>query len=123
MNLVVFSGDCRLCAVGRPTGERDMEGRELYTGDIVMLWRGEWIGTDKETWLPSGGLTVIVAGQYTSYSDGTFEETNPEAAPFTMGIASCGVQDSQWKVTLIKSHRDSIPGERYVNFGINYRTA
>lgn len=116
----VFSGSCYLCDSGIPTGEVDMHGRELFTGDIVQLWHGNWIGQDLEEWMPSDGLTAIVADQYQSYSDGSFEIISEKPRPFTMGIKDVGVQGGAWKVSLVKSHKDIVHGERFPAFGFNF---
>jgi len=111
-----------MCDVGRPTGAVDMHGRELYTGDVVQLWHGSYIGTDLEEWMPSDGLTAIVAKQYQTYTDGTTVLLDENAPAFTMGIAGCGISDDEWHVTLVKSHSDIIVGERFKAFGFNYRS-
>jgi len=117
----IFSGRCCLCDVGIPTNQVDMNGTELFSGDIVQLWHGSYIGTDIEEWMPSDGLTAIVGNQYQSYSDGTIELINSNPELFTMGISSCGIQNTEWKVKLVKSHKDIITGERFIAFGINYK--
>ena len=117
----IYSGSCCLCNVGIPTGETDMHGNELFSGDIVQLWHGNYIGTDVEEWFPSSGLTAIVGNQYRSYTDGTIETLTVKPELFTMGIASVGIQGDEWKVSLVKSHKDIIIGERFPTFGFNYR--
>jgi|DEB0MinimDraft_10_1074344.scaffolds.fasta_scaffold16840_4 hypothetical protein len=117
----IFSGDVCKCDVGIPTNELDMHGNRLHTGDIVQLWHGEYIGEEFEQWLPSSGLTAIVADQYKSYYGGKHVLINEYPKPFTMGIASCGVQNKEWKVALVKSYKDIIPGERFPCYGFNYR--
>jgi hypothetical protein len=123
VEMQIYSGSCCFCDVGRPTGEQDMHGNDLFTGDIVQLWHGNYVGVpDIEEWLPSSGLTAIVAHQYQSYSNGTIEVLDTDAKPFTMGIASIGVQGAEWKVSLVKSHKDIIPNERFASFGFNYKS-
>jgi hypothetical protein len=117
----IYSGTCCMCDVGIPTGEFDMKGRELFTGDIVQLWHGDYIGTDFEEWMPSDGLTAIVSNQYQSYTDGTVVLIDSEAKPFTMGIFSIGVSGEDWRVSLVKSHTDIVVGERFAAYGFNYR--
>ena len=119
----LYGGSCCICDVGMPTGEKDMHGKELFSGDIVQLWHGNYIGEDIEEWLPSSGLTAIVGNQYQSYSDGTIKTLTDTPDLFTMGIAKCGIQNEEWRVSLVKSHRDIIPGERFESFGFNYRLA
>ena len=117
----IYSGRSCMCDVGRPTGAVDMHGRELFTGDIVQLWHGNYLGTDVEEWMPSDGLTAIVANQYQSYSDGSIVLVDENAPPFTMGIYGCGISNDEWHVSLVKSHADIIVGERFKAFGFNYR--
>lgn len=118
----VYSGTSCFCDVGIPTGETDMHDNELFSGDIVQLWHGDYIGTECEQWMPSSGLTAIVGRQYQSYCNSDQVDTltdNPEL--FTMGIANCGVQNEEWKVVLVKSHKDIIESERFQSFGFNYK--
>lgn len=117
----IYSGNCCMCDVGLPTGEKDDVGNDLFSGDIVQLWCGNFIGKDFEEWLPWDGLTAIIGHQYQSYSDGTIELIDANPVLFTMGIAKVGIHGDDWKVRLIKSHKDIICGERYLSFGINYR--
>ena len=123
MSLLVYSGECCQCDAGRPTGELDMYGEELFTGDLVMLWHGQYIGEDCEQWLPSGSVTYITCNQYRSFSDGSVELIDENAEPFTMGIKTVGVKGCEWDVSLVKSHRLIIAGERYKHYGLNYREA
>lgn len=125
--MMIFSGECCFCEVGIDTGELDMHGNALYTGDIVQLWHGNYIGTDIECWYPTIGITAIVANKYQTYrnlNSGGFEHRliDESAKPFTMGIKDDGVQGGEWRVSLVKSHKDIIEGERIPSFGINYKT-
>lgn len=117
----IYSGRCCLCDVGIPTRERGRNGNELYSGDVVQLWHGSWIGTESEQWLPSSGLTAIVGNQYQSYTGGRIELITDTPELFTMGIASVGIQGEEWKVTLVKSHKDIVDGERILSFGLNWK--
>ena len=117
----IYSGTCCMCDVGIPTNQKDMHGNYLFSGDIVQLWHGNFIGTDSEEWMPSSGLTAIVGNQYQSYSNGTIELLNDKPNLFTMGIAQCGIQNKEWKVSLVKSYKDIIPGERFPSYGFNYK--
>ena len=117
----IYSGSCCMCDCGIPANEKDMHGNDLFSGDIVQLWHGNFIGTDYGEWLPSSGLTAIVGNQYNSYATGEVELLTDTPRLFTMGIADCGVQNERWKVSIVKSHKDIISGERFVSFGLNYR--
>ena len=39
----IYSGTCCMCDVGISTNEKDMHGNELFSGDIVQLWHGNYI--------------------------------------------------------------------------------
>ena len=117
----IFSGSSCFCDTGIPANEKDIHGNELFSGDIVQLWHGEYLGTDVEEWMPSSGLTAIVGNQYQSYTDGTIKTLTKTPVLFTMGIADNGVQSEEWRVSLVKSHKDIIAGERFESFGFNYR--
>lgn len=52
MTLRVYSGESCKCDVGLPVGAKDRMGRDLHTGDIVIVWHGEYLGTDIERWEP-----------------------------------------------------------------------
>jgi hypothetical protein len=86
-SLKVFSGESCFCDVGMSTGHLTSYGQEveLHTGDIVLIWHGEWLGTDLEDWRPIDGLTVVVANQYQSFTDGSITAL-PDSEPFVMGI-------------------------------------
>ena len=106
--------------VGYPTGKLDMNGEDLFVGDVVQLWHGNYIGTNLEEWMPSDGLTAIVSDKYQSYSDGTHKIINENQTPFTMGIKSIGVKGEDWDVKLVKSHKDIVNGERIKSFGFHW---
>ena len=123
--LNVYSGECRFCEVGIPVNETDMSGKEIHTGDIVQLYQGSYVGTHLEEWMPTSGLTVVVIRAYQSFSDGTHQLHVGPHKPFTMGIASVGVQGqgdaSEWKVSIVKKYYDVVDGEHWKEFGFNYR--
>jgi hypothetical protein len=121
-SLKVFSGDSCFCDVGMYTGYITSYGHEveLHTGDIVLVWHGDYLGTDVETWTPLDHLTIVVANQYQSFTDGSIT-TLPDSEPFVMGIRDCGFADPAWKVQLLKSHKDVIEGEHWKSFGFSYK--
>lgn len=120
--LKVFSGKCCLCDVGIPAKANSTFGDEIeiHTGDIVIIWHGTYIGTDIEEWLPSDGLTAIVADQYQSYSNGdiTVQKASPE--PYPMGIKDCGFSDPEWRIQVVKKFSDVIEGERWPAYGFHF---
>ena len=117
--LKIFSGKSCQCDVGIPVDAFDMEGKPIHTGDIVIVWRGEYVGTDQEWWHPSSSLTAVVSDQYQSFSDGTVtSNTNPK--PFVMGIKDCGFNHPQWNIQVVKKYSDAIDGEHWRAYGFNY---
>ena len=123
----VFSGNCCMCDVGLPTGKTDMHGKELFTGDVVQLWVGHFVGTEFEEFYPNSGLTVVTADQYETTATSNLDEQfthkmiNEDAEPFTMGIQSHGVCSDKFKVVLVKNHKDLVSGEKFESFGINFK--
>lgn len=117
----IYSGTSCMCDTGIPTGEIDIHGNDLFSGDIVQLWHGNYLGTDLEEWMPSSGLTAIVGNQYQSYTNGEVVLLTDSPRLFTMGIGDTGIQNEEWKVSLVKSHKEIINGERFLSFGFNFR--
>lgn len=106
MTLAVASGLCIMCDIGLPTGEADVAGNPLFTGDLVRLWQDAG-----DRWEASPNLMPIVKFQYLSYCDGTIEPWPDKAAkPFTMGISSYGISGGPFAIRLEKSHKEAIPG-------------
>lgn len=122
--LQVFSGNCCKCDVGVEVGAKDYMGEEIHTGDIVMVWHGEYIGTDIECWYPSGGLTIVVSDQYQTTSDGrsfVHIENEGKPIPFVMGIAGCGFDHPEWQIHTVKKFSDVIDGEHWPAYGFSYK--
>ena len=113
--MLVYSGKCRLCETGKAVGFRDMEGKELSTGDIVAIWseRG-----------PSPVLTVVVSDQFESFSDGSHEE-NESPEYFVMGLKSVNLADEPgyWRVFKLKDHADVIDGEHWSAWGFSFKSS
>ena len=61
MTLFVHSGEVRLCAVGTATGATDLHDKPLSTGDIVLIYTGEYVADYP---------TVIVRDEYRSFVGG-----------------------------------------------------
>lgn len=117
----IFSGECCLCDVGIPTNLVEWDGADLYTGDIVQVWYGNYIGTDVEQWLPVRRLSVVVADQYQTIGTPTgytHKLIDPNPVPYTMGIKNAGVD---WKVVRVKSYKDVVVGEHWPEYGFSYR--
>lgn len=120
--LKVWSGKCCLCDVGISTNAKSTWGNslELHTGDIVILWHGQYINSDLEQWLPTDGLTVVVANQYKSYSDGSIVVQDAQPIPFPMGIKDCGFNHPEWRVQVVKKYSDVIAGEHWPAYGFSF---
>lgn len=116
----VFSGKCCLCDAGISVDAVDVSGKKLYTGDIVLVYNGRYIGTDSEEWYPAGGLTCVVGNQYQSYTDGNVEHLTDDFEPFVMGIKNCGFNHPEWQIHKVKSFEDVVSGEHWPDFGFSY---
>lgn len=119
--LRVYSGPCCLCDVGRPANAKAYCGKPLHTGDIVMISHGTYLDTDVEAWTYADNLTVIVANQFQSFSDGAMVTINEKAPAWVMGIKDCGFNDPAWRVHLVKSHSNVIDGEHWPEYGFRFQ--
>ena len=93
--------------VGTATGFEDQSGKEIHVGDIAIVWRGDYIGTDLEIWTPCDGLTAIVG------TEGDF---------FVMGIKDCGFDSKEWRIQIVKKHWDVVDNEQWPAYGFNYQS-
>ena len=120
--LRIFSGKCCLCDVGIPVNAFSTWGDpvEIHTGDIVIVWHGDYIGTDIESWTPTDGMTAVVADHYQSFSGGAIELRREVCEPFAMGIKGCGFNHPEWRVQVVKKFSDVVPGEHWTAYGFSY---
>ena len=120
--LRIFSGKCCLCDVGIPVNAFSTWGDpvEIHTGDIVIVWHGDYIGTDIESWTPTDGMTAVVASHYQSFSDDVIELRREACEPFAMGIKDCGFNHPEWRVQVVKKFSDVVPGEHWPVYGFSY---
>ncbi len=81
--MYVYSGNCRKCETGLPTGLTDIVGKPLFTGDIVVIYTEDNDG--KLSYFPDD-LTVVVIDQWQSFANGTHVLREAQGAPFVMGI-------------------------------------
>lgn len=116
--MYIYSGKCRFCTVGLPTGIYDARGELLFTGDIVLIYSANEL---EVSYLPDS-LTVVIDKQYTSYSDGTHIPVDGPTKPFVMGIASVDLaSDPEWFCIKVKDHKDVVHGEHWRAYGFNFR--
>ena len=120
--MYVYSGKCRKCDVGIPAKVFNMWGDQIdaHTGDIAIIWCGNYVGTDIEQWTPCDGLSAIVADQYQTYSDGSVEELPLPIAPYVMGIKDCMLDRDEWRTQIVKKYTDVVEGEHWHDYGFNY---
>ncbi len=115
----VYSGNCRLCDVGVGTGFKDLGGKPLNTGDIVVTFTENDLGVQY-----LGGLTVVVSDQYQSYSDGTHRLKDGEPEFFVMGIRSVDLDEAgAWKVQKLKGFESVVAGENWPDYGFRFAVA
>lgn len=118
VELFVHSGKCCLCQIGISTGAFDFKGREIHTGDIVSLYRAE-PGEDGpiELFTP---LTVVIADQFQSFSDGSVRLVERPMQFFSMGIKNVGISSPEWPVAIVKKYHDVVEGEHWPAWGFSY---
>ena len=116
-NLFVYSGDCRLCEVGLETELVDINGQQLHTGDVVVVFT--------ENYMPNEA-TVVVSNQYQTYQvfehggEKTVHHKSNVHKPFIMGLAGVDWSDSEnpWRALCIKKYTELIEGEQWSTFNI-----
>ncbi|WP_395175085.1 hypothetical protein [Roseibium alexandrii] len=119
MVLRIFSGNCCEGDIGLTVDAKDVQGKDLHTGDIVLLYH---VFDEEAGPIECYGLTAIVSDQYTSFSDGTYRR-NPEPPEFyCMGIKTCGFDDPAWRIQIVKKFNDVIDGENWPRYGFSYKT-
>lgn len=119
--MYVYSGGYRKGKCGVKSGLKDINGHELYVGDIVSTIH---ISSDGRPGYDYG-LSVVVSDHWTSYSDGTHVINIDANKFFVMGIANVDfmAHDTEWHVKRVKFWRDCIDGEHWEDFGFNYKTS
>lgn len=116
--MFVYSGKCKQCKCGLPTGIYDARDTLLFTGDIVLIYTANELGIN---YLPEN-LTVVVQNQFISYSDGSHVPIDAPDKPFVMGIANVDLaNDPEWYALKVKDWKDVIDGEHWREFGFNFR--
>ncbi len=119
--MFIYSGICRFCECGLETSLKSIKNETLRTGDIVVSY-----SCDKNGFFNyMGGLTVVVCNQWQSYSDGTHKlikeyQNNIANDAFIMGIKDVKLGE-EWQVELVKRFEDIIDGEKWENFGFNFK--
>jgi hypothetical protein len=108
--MYIYSGNCRIGTVGQKTQLKDTNNDVLCVGDIVFI-----VYDDNAF---SNSLTVVCSDEFTSYSDGSHIAKKCSIEHFIMGIAS---DTSGWQIVKVKDHKDVIDGEKWENFGFNYK--
>jgi hypothetical protein len=122
--LAVFSGDCLAGVCGEAVGFNDMAGEPLHVGDIVQTFTVIDRKDGDCEWLDMMGdkLTVVVSDEWESFSDGSLVRKPDHDGFYVMGIKSIPMDEpGNWRVRLVKSHKDVIEGERWPAYGFNYR--
>lgn len=118
----VYSGNCFLGKCGDPLGVNDECGKPLFVGDIVLTYTDDGHGPT--------GLTVALFDDYSTDTTGKYwiEE---ECGPWVMGIKNVKFWDyepefeetdsNRWMVKKVKDWSDVIDGEKWSDFGFNYK--
>ena len=119
--LLVHSGDCCLCEIGIPAKAKSVDGKDLHTGDIVMLSHGMYVGTDDEMWTLDPCLTAVVNNQMQSFADGSVKVEALDAEPYVMGIKNCRFNHPEWQIHMVKPYTHVVEGEHWTAYGFSYR--
>lgn len=118
----VYSGVCRQGTLGMETPLEDVTGEKLYVGDIVITSTIDEFGI-----CSNNGLTVVVSDEFRSVNNGKEIEYIPKEGQieyFVMGIKSIdfmNVDSGKWIVKRLKSFKDVVNGEKWTDFGFNYK--
>ena len=118
----VYSGVCRQGTLGMETSLNDVTGEKLYVGDIVMAST-----IDKSGICSNNGLTVVVSDEFRSVNNGKETEYIPKEGQieyFVMGIKNVDFMNAdseKWIVKKLKSFKDVVNGEKWTDFGFNYK--
>lgn len=129
MRLGIFSGNCLLGICGEPAGFKDMDGKPLHVGDIVQTFTVARREDDDGEWMDFMGdnLTAVVSDEWESTRHGdtmVYQRKSGGGRYYVMGIRSIPMdQPGQWRVRLVKSHRDVIDGEHWPDYGLRYGQA
>jgi len=117
----VHSGLRRRGTLGDETPLVDVCKEKLYVGDIVI---------DLNRFGIIGGLTVVVSDQYTSTSNGFEVEhvaKKGDISYFVMGFRGVDFPNIDNKrprdleIKKVKSFKDVVDGEKWTDYGFNYR--
>jgi len=112
MTMYLYSGKCRVGAVGHETPFVDMRGEPLRVGDIVVIY------TENSN---PRGLTAVVSDEFISYSDGTHVTKDGPIETFVMGIKNAGFGEGHaWNVLKVKDGSDAVDGEHWKDYGFRY---
>lgn len=100
------SSDTPDCDVGIPCENvKGFDGEKIFTGDVVLVWHGQYLGTDDECWYPSNELATVLVDQFGKYS-------TEEEAPFVMFYKNADFT-KDYKAQVVKSHKDVVDGEHW----------
>jgi hypothetical protein len=116
--MYIYSGTCKLCECGRDASITDIDGLKLFTGDIIVIYTVDENGILGYI----GGLTAIVSNDFKNYL-GKVPYFSELAYPFVMGLKSIVFSEEweSWAIKRVKSYLDVMPGEKWVEYGFNYR--
>ena len=117
--MYIYSGECRLGVCGEKTNLKDCDDKELFVGDIVISSTIDSYGICNNC-----GLSAVVSGRFTSFSDGTHKEKEGDTEHFVMGIKTIDFMEKdskEWIVKKLKDWSDCVDGEHWKDYGFNYK--
>jgi len=109
--MILKSGECFQGEVGKPSGLTDVDGNDLYIGDIVLLLNLDDYDKSHNRITCQCGLEYVCQNS---------KDCNYDEDTFVMGIKSSYqnhngeiTQDDDWKVFKVKSYEDIVVGEKW----------
>jgi len=107
--MILKSGDCFQGEVGKPSGLTDVDGNELFIGDVVLVLNLDDYDISHNRITYQGGLNFVCQNN----KDCGYDEDM-----FVMGIKDLYqnhdgeiTQDEEWKVFKVKSYKQVVNGE------------
>jgi hypothetical protein len=114
MKTYIYSGQCRLCEIGRETSILTNKEEKLYTGDIVMIM------TKDNNYAPHH-LTAVCADDWENVQ-GNEPVYKGKSHAFIMGIKDSCIKNKgeDWYIYRVKSYKDVVDGEHWKAYGFSY---
>ena len=109
----IYSGECEHGKCGLATTMKDSHDKNLFVGDIVACASVDSFGI-----CCFYGLAAIVDDRPNLVGRTEYQK------PFIMGLASVDTEkDKEWYIKKLKDWEDCVVGEKWKDYGFNYRAS